>query len=120
MPSEIRHIVFTPVEIIAALDGFLRSRGQPLPTGAVLKIEIEPGEPLLVNVTVTTDLAVRIATLHFAEAEVAAALLNYCRDYRIPLPGYGAKHLHRVGRNLALSVTLNRGIYQIPSVAYAR
>jgi hypothetical protein len=46
-------------------------------------------------------------SFHFAPEQVAAALIYYCRQRRIPLPRAGKKSLEIRGDNLCLKILLN-------------
>ncbi|MQP66774.1 hypothetical protein GE253_15670 [Niveispirillum sp. SYP-B3756] len=102
MPIEIRHILFSQEEVIRAVVEYHRRSGNPLPAGSVIRIEVMP-DP------------VRCA-LHFARDDnsrqvawvdnqpLAAALIMFCINQRIPLPTKSTKLLDVMNDKVTLVV----------------
>lgn len=104
MPKEIRTIIFYGREVLQAMAAFASRNKAPMPQGTLDGLNFNPsGEPALTLIIkpMGTPVAQRLA---FRKAEVAAALILYCRDKHIPLPkdcckdlvsrdGYPAIHL---------------------------
>jgi hypothetical protein len=112
MPSELRHILFRPAEVVEALRNHQARMGQPIPRGQVVDCGPEParpGEPLRFRVGVSSEAGLKPTRqeLVFDASTIAAALIHYCRDRRIPLPANAAKSLQRFGEQVGLITTYN-------------
>jgi hypothetical protein len=116
MPIEIRHILFTPGEVVEAASLFSNQRGQPIPSGTVTEaapLESIAGDAIRFRFTVEMDKAeggdrsVRFRTFDFIGSDLAALLLNYCKRRGIPIPMKGSKSLQRFGSKVGLIVSLN-------------
>lgn len=86
MPTEERLIIFNPAEVLDAMKDFAHRKDRPMPRGKLDTMEFKPGgEPALVLDIASpgSPIAQRIA---FRHAEVAAALIIYCKARAIPLP----------------------------------
>lgn len=105
MAREERTIMFYPAEVHQALAGFAQRHNRVMPPGELEALEFDPRrEPAL-------KLKLRSATqpnsMEFRRAEVAAALILYCRDKRIPLPKNCHKQLVRHDGNPAIRMALD-------------
>src|SRR5690242_17491420 len=105
MPSELRHILFRPAEVVQAIREYQVKLQQPLPSGLVvdygpdtdgaggavrfrMSIAFNHGKPSLEPKTVRQEMVIEPTTL-------AAALILYCKDRKIPLPASADKSLQR-------------------------
>ena len=107
MPAEIRHVVFSPPEVAAAIREHRRHIGQPLPTGGLRRIEMQAVKG---GAQVTLDITAENGAPSLWEcggAELADALYAYCNAHMIPLPRAGTKGLQCFGQNVLLIITLN-------------
>jgi hypothetical protein len=115
MPSEIRHIIFRPGEIIQAIKEYYRRRGQALPRGTVLSCNPEcyaATEAVRLRLVIAPDIIDRPASLKPIQPaeqvvlvetpDLAAALILYCRDRGIPLPYKATKSLQVIDERLCL------------------
>jgi hypothetical protein len=110
MPSEIRHILFEPSEVIRAVEGYHLRAGRPLP-GPILKCEPEAddqGVRFRVFLDVD-DEEIRSRPVMLDETAMAAALILACRDRRIPLPARALKSIGIFGNQIGLIATFNLG-----------
>jgi hypothetical protein len=109
MPNEIRHIIFTPEDLKVALTRYFKSKSTILPRGEVLTCKFERTSN---NNSVKYSILIRPDTVETTEEmvlksnEVAASLLAYCFEEKIPVPRRAAKSLRIMGDNLALSFFL--------------
>lgn len=97
MPTEERLIIFSPAEVLDAMKEFTHRKGRPMPRGKLDGITFVPGgEPALVlNISATgSPIAQKIA---FRHAEVAAALIMFCKERSIPLPKTSKSLVDREG-----------------------
>ncbi len=108
MPSEIRHVLFRPAEVVQAVKEYHRRSQQPHPTGAVLRCAAEAsgaGGAVRFRITIAgdggdgsqQDVVIEGPTL-------AAALILHCKIRQIPLPAGGEKSLQCFGEQLGLVV----------------
>ena len=109
MPAEIRHIVFCPSEIAAAVREYRRQVRRPLPTGALRRLDMSAsaGGGVRLAIEIAPDSGGSPETTEFGNAELADALIQYCDTHHVPLPIAGTKGLQRFGENLLLIVTTN-------------
>ena len=131
MPSELRHILFRPAEVAQAVREYYRRTASPLPAGRVARCGPEcegPGSTVQFRMVFDPDPAEVAAaksddTRHeviIAAPILAAALILYCRDRRIPMPATGDKLLQRFGEQVGLIVTINRKQRDLPSMEQLR
>ena len=121
MPSELRHIVFRPAEVVEAVEEYFRRLGTPLPPGSIVEcgpvrddgfdgkvsfsITIAPDAPWgdpnpWIDAEGRTEVVVEGPAL-------AAALILFCRSRRIPMPATADKSLQRIGSQICLVATLS-------------
>lgn len=113
MPTELRHILFRPSEVIEAVVAQNRRNGTPLAPGTV--IDCGPTEQPPVpgfRLIVERDHGRRSAAGERYEVtiephDLMTSLIRYCHDRSIPIPAKGDKSLQRFGRRIGLVVTLN-------------
>ncbi len=104
MPSEVRQLLFQSRELILAVTEYYQRRGLPLPVGTASRITIAEAQPLQAILDITTDQGEAVNIELNAEA-LAAALILYCINRKIPLPADADKKLKRVQEDaLALVV----------------
>ena len=115
MVSEIRHLLFRPFEVVQAVAEFSRRSGVPLPPGTVVRCEPEnngTGTPIRFRIAIAPDGTDPTAETSHREITIdsstlAAALILYCRDRRIPLPASADKSLQQFGDQVCLMATIN-------------
>ena len=104
--KELRCLVFTEQEVVKAVLDRRRRMREPLPSGTVGKVTYRSAQGVETHIQVTGDEGDdRSMTLH--EAEVAAALVAYCMNRKIPLPVESDKMLHVINDSLTLMITMN-------------
>jgi hypothetical protein len=121
----LRHILFRPAEVVQAVREYQVRIQQPLPQGVVtdcgpevseaggavrfrMCISLNQGKPSSELKTVRQDILIEGPTL-------AAALILFCRDRKIPLPASADKSLQRFGDQIGLVTTYNPRGGTIPS-----
>jgi hypothetical protein len=116
MPSELRHILFRPTEVIEALRSHQARIGQPIPRGQVLDSGPEgTGSSIRFRLQLSPEpadaFAAGLKTLRqefvFDAPTLAAALIHYCRDRKIPLPVNAEKSVQQFGEQVGLITTYN-------------
>lgn len=104
MPSEVRQLLFQARELILAVTEYYHKRGLPLPVGTASRISIAEAQPISAILDIATDQGDTIGIEINAET-LAAALILYCINRKIPLPADADKKLKRVqGDAIALVV----------------
>lgn len=108
MPTEVRHILFNPSEVVKAVLAQRAMQKVPTPTGQILDFGIREGaDPLVFAFRVMPDRgAGEPHTILAQGAELIGALLAACRERKIPLPARGSKALAPFGSRVGLVVTL--------------
>lgn len=127
MPSELRHLMFRPPEVVQAVKEYHRRLGVPLPSGAVARCGPESdgaGGAVLFRITLVPDQGKGLSPHAAGEGEqrevviegsaLAAALILHCRDRRIPLPASADKSLQRIGEQVCLVATINPKQSELP------
>lgn len=119
VPVEIRHIVFTPDEIVTAIIHDHHARGRAVPCGRIARAEVldtAPGEPVAFGLAIAPNPALNPGAgtaaleLKMGGAELAAALISYCKHCRVPVPRKSVKSLQRIGGSqIGLIVTMGVG-----------
>lgn len=107
VPTELRHIRFRPVEIVVAVREYRRRMRRPLPTGFLRTFRIGSDGPVSALFEISPDGRPDREVIELSEPELAAALILFCIDRKIPLPAAGNKALARSGEGVTLIVTLN-------------
>jgi hypothetical protein len=119
MPTELRHLLFRPAEVVQAVQEYRRRLGQALPAGRILSCGPEcesSGEIVGFRLTLAADPAKGASTgegvrqdMVIPGATLAAALILYCRDRNIPLAASAGKSLQLFGNQVCLVTTMNPG-----------
>jgi hypothetical protein len=95
MPSEIRRILFRSHEIIVAVTEYFQRRGIALPSGTASRIIIIEAEQAHAILEIATDKG-GLVEIEVTAEMLAAALILYCINRKIPLPAEADKRLQRV------------------------
>lgn len=118
MPTELRKLVFSKQELEAAIIAHNRSAAEKLPSGPVTKCEVQkPDDVIKVALEVTDQRTGETHKIDLNSAYLAAALLRFCIEKKIPLPRDSSKSLQVVGDSLALNVTKNLVERKLPPKA---
>ena len=108
VPSEIRHIVFSTAEVVAAIREYRRHVSRPLPAGTLRRFEMHPGKGgVRASFEIAPDNATPAQGWEVGGGEITDALILYCGAHNVPLPATGIKTLQRFGDSLLLIVTVN-------------
>ncbi|MCC3860011.1 hypothetical protein [Pseudemcibacter aquimaris] len=106
MPNENRDIFFTEHELKQALTGFAARKGA--------KFKVENINDFLVNhkalaiaMKVFDPTVQKEGTIKFTNPEIAAAMMGYCMQLKIPLPRSGKKSLQTDGKELFLNIKVS-------------
>jgi hypothetical protein len=104
MSREVRVLIFEQAEVFQALTLLRRKAADPLPPGSVLRFIITDTSDVGVTLEVA-DLQEKRHLFIFPSVEVAAALVGFCMDKRIPLPAKAKKQLKVMDGNVAMVIS---------------
>ncbi len=105
MPSELRQIIFTNDEAMAALQQLYQRSNQAFPKGRIENVSVSAANGCQIDCEVIDVSHVR-DHVTVAGEKLAAALLLYCMTRKIPIPVAARKTLDIVNGQLALCITL--------------
>jgi hypothetical protein len=109
MPTEVRHIIFSNDEIIRAVVDYHRRNGSSLPAGSVIKMEVMANPEIRCALHIAVDgessgAANGRQVAWVDTATLAAALILFCINQRIPLPSKALKQLEMLNGRITLVV----------------
>lgn len=108
MITEIRHLLFQNDDLMRALIEYRKNRGEPLPPGSIIGIEIEADQQEISCVLkIHSDKTDEKIELEFEHEEIREALITYCLYKKIPLPAKVYKDLQTFGDRIGLFISLN-------------
>jgi hypothetical protein len=99
---EYRLIFFRESELVRAIGAFARLRKKPLPVGQITRLVLDADE-ITLSLHLEKDNGGTISR-KFSSNEVAAALIAYCKDARIPLPRNASKELRVISNRPAFLI----------------
>lgn len=108
MPSEIRHLVFSEEEALAALRDYCRKSGKPLSEDALLHLKIVNQTPPFAMLATDASKGQPATHQRVSTEDLLSALILYCHGNRVPLPVRGTKTLAVLNERLAVVVSLPR------------
>ncbi len=105
MPGEVRHIIFSELEVLTALTEYRKRRSQPLPSSEDIEVTIRDKPKILVTLAIVPKGKKIPIEFVFEGENLAAALIMYCIGRKIPLPATGvSKSIRLVGDSIALQI----------------
>ena len=108
MPTEMREIAFRETEFFSAVRDYRLRRGEPLPIGSVLGIEFDEEEAdLTATIKIGKSDGHDIISVAVPTESIAAALIFFCINHKIPLPAHAAKSIKKAGNSVALVININ-------------
>lgn len=107
MPSELRNIFFSALEVLAAIKEHRRRIRKPLPTGTIVRFEISEKDPISVIIEITDDETGGRNNYKIGAEALGAALILFCIDHKIPMPVEAHKSLRREGGGVCLVVEIS-------------
>jgi len=109
MPSELRQIIFTNEELVAAIQLLYQRSRQAFPRGRVWDITVSEDNGCQVDCDVVDTKNFRDRVTVSGE-KLAAALILYCMTHKVPIPAAARKTLNIVNKQLALRVTIGEPV----------
>ncbi|WP_299437265.1 hypothetical protein [uncultured Rhodospira sp.] len=106
MAKEMRRILLSEAEFTDALRRFVRARDQVFHGAALQTSRVTSADPLEVEVVVQhRDRQEQVMTL--SATLLAAAVIRFCMEQRIPLPRAAEKSVRRVSGGVALDMQID-------------
>lgn len=102
MIVDTRHLMFSPEALRAVVKTYRALFPQKQPLGELGPILIRQTAPLVLGVQVLAPGANGYREVEIQESELAAMLILYCREARIPLPRSGSKAIEMNGEHVVL------------------
>lgn len=106
MPTEIRNIIFSTNEVLFAVKDFRQRKKDPLPSGSILDCKMIEKPDVHVEIEMACDPDDHKRNFTFGSEELAAALILFCINRKIPLPAAAIKILQLFDGELGLVVTI--------------
>ncbi|MCZ8312117.1 MAG: hypothetical protein ACK5U4_05660 [Rhodospirillales bacterium] len=100
--SEYRLIFFRESEMVQAIGAFVRLQKKPLPVGMITRMVFDEGD-FSMTLHMERDSGGKVER-SFKQSEIAAALIGYCKNARIPLPRSGNKELRIISNRPAFLI----------------
>jgi hypothetical protein len=106
VPIEVRHLIFEEAEVGEALIGYDRRTRPQSRSMTVADLRLDDFPTMKGYLTLRTAEG-GLDVVEFSAAQLAAALILYCRHTGIPLPARASKTVKILDRGLRLSLSLN-------------
>ena len=118
MPTEMREIAFRETEFFSAVRDYRMRRGEPLPMGSVLGIDFDEDESdIKARIRIGRDDGRDVMSIDLPTESIAAALIFFCINHKIPLPAHAAKSVKKLDGNIVLVININMLNYNAKSFA---
>jgi hypothetical protein len=106
LPAELRQITFTSTEVMVAIRDHRRRIRNPLPTGTVTGFEVRADNGVYADMAIADDMTGKRTTIRITDEALAAALIFYCIDHKIPMPVRATKTLGLIEGELRLTIRI--------------
>jgi hypothetical protein len=107
MAAELRFVVFSKPEFLAAVRDYRASTGRPLPNGPTRRLQLEMEAGLTATLEILDERDDRVHEIIVETDFIASALILYCKRHGIPLPLHARKSVELVGSNVSLVISKN-------------
>ena len=107
MPSEVRQLLFKSREVIVAITEYFHRRGLVLPNGTAERVILPEGRHVHALLIIATDRGGKVEVEVNTEM-LAAALILFCINRKIPLPVESDKRLQRIQEDSVALVVVKR------------
>jgi hypothetical protein len=104
VPAEVRHLIFSEDEILAAIGRFYRKIKEPLPPGDIIKLSVHDKPVVRAELEIGDDAEGERQQVRLEGERLAAALILHCKANRVPLPATAHKVLRAVEGRLVFIV----------------
>ena len=100
MVKEVRKIILSRDEIIAALESYRRTNFEFLPPGKIVRCEMKDGTPVNVGIEAMQGEKIRVTNSYLDSPRLLEPLIRFCLENKIVLPRNSRK-VAMVGDNQA-------------------
>lgn len=107
MVMEFRRLVFAPAELARALEVIRSANASALPAGQIKEVVIVDEPQVCVHVRMGVPGSTEECKVVVDVDVLAAAMLRFCMNSKIPIPRAAKKTVVRAGDGLALSFSIN-------------
>jgi hypothetical protein len=105
VPLEYRQIVFASTEVLMAIREHRKRMRNPLPPGSIARFEISGAPSVGAEVEIADDKTGTREVTRIEGEALAAALILYCIDHKIPMPVDATKRILLSEKGLTLSIS---------------
>jgi len=102
MPTETRRIHFSNAEVADAIENFAKATKYPMPPGKIAECKIDAHAGLAAILTVHHVAEGSTRTARFDNNAIAAALIRFCIEKKIPIPKSAEKSVEAQGNGVVL------------------
>ena len=102
MPTETRRISFSNAEVAEAIEHFAKATKFPMPAGKIVECKIDAHGALAATLTVQHVAEGTNRTARFDKNTIAAALIRFCIEKKIPIPKSAEKFVEAHGDGVVL------------------
>ena len=103
---ELRCIIYSKNELAVAIKDHRKRAARPLPAGVLVSVKIHSKPDITVILNISDDDG-NPHSVTFSGPELAAALIAFCIDQRVPLPVAAKKSLTLIEGQVALKITMD-------------
>ena len=107
MPTELRKIIFSEEEMLKAVISQNRRSPRKLPAGDIVKIA-RAGNGANMDISIFDPTAEETKTVTLGASYLAAAMLGFCIENKIPVPRVADKSVEVLGDSFALSISIGK------------
>ena len=104
MTTEVRQIFFQQTEVCAAIQDYRRRRNEPLPTGSIMGITFGNQPDINATLKIQAQSDDSLISVILPSEALAAALILFCINRKIPLPAKAQKKLQRIDDSVGLLI----------------
>jgi hypothetical protein len=105
VPLEYRQIVFASTEVLLAIREHRKRMRTPLPPGSITRFEIGREPAVGADLEIADDKTGSRQVIRVEGEALAAALILYCIDHKIPMPVDATKRIALSEKGLTLSIS---------------
>jgi hypothetical protein len=106
-----RQIAFRDAEIFSAIKDYRSRRGEPLPVGSVVGIDVEDAPDVTATIRIAQDGGRAVIRVELSAESIAAALILFCIKRKIPLPAHADKSIRKSGDTIVLLINISLEYY---------
>lgn len=104
--KELRCLLFTNNEVVSAIIDRRRRVKEPMPEGTVRNVTYTHDQGVTTVIHIIDDYGAD-KSIKVAESEVAAALVQFCINRKVPLPAKAEKFLQVINGAATLMISMN-------------